>query len=61
MSSTLNDICKLFLDLQLHIDLTSHLELSSETVVFYSQFTHLVVHHSLDESLDTELEIAGSQ
>ena len=41
--------------------LTSHLELSSETVVFYSQFTHLVVHHSLDEGLDTELEIAGGE
>ena len=30
-------------------------------MVFYSQFTHLVVHHSLDESLDTELEIAGGE
>ena len=30
-------------------------------MVFYSQFTHLVVHHSLDEGLDTELEIAGGE
>ena len=30
-------------------------------MVFYSQFTHLVVHHSLDEGLDAELEISGSQ
>ena len=41
--------------------LTSHLELSSETVVFYSQFTRLVVHHRLDEGLDTKLKIASSQ
>ena len=47
--------------LQLHIDLTSHLEFSSETVVFYSQFTHLVVNHCFDEGLDAELEIAGSK
>ena len=30
-------------------------------MVFYSQFTSIVVHHSLDEGLDTELEIAGSK
>ena len=47
--------------LQLHIDLTSHLEFSSETVVFYSQFTHLVVNHCFDEGLDTKLEIASSK
>ena len=30
-------------------------------MVFYSQFTHLVVHNSLDETLDSKLEIAGSK
>ena len=30
-------------------------------MVFNPQFTHLVVHHSLDEGLDTELEIAGGE
>ena len=61
MSSTLNDICKLFLDLQLHIDLTSHLEFSSETMVFDLHFTHLVMNHSLDECLYSKLEIAGGK
>ena len=45
----------------LYRKLTSHLKFSSETVVFYSQFTHFVVHNSLDESLDSKLEIAGSK
>ena len=40
---------------------TSHLELRSETVVFDLHFTHLVMNYCLDEGLDTELEIAGSQ
>ena len=30
-------------------------------MVLYSQFTHLVVHNSLDETLDSKLEIAGSK
>ena len=30
-------------------------------MVFYSQFTHFVVHNSLDESLDSKLEIASSK
>ena len=30
-------------------------------MVFDPQFTRPVVHHSLDEGLDTELEVAGSQ
>ena len=45
----------------IYIDLTSHLEFSSETVVFYSQLTHLVVNHCFDESLDPKLEIAGGE
>ena len=42
-------------------ELTSHLEFSSETVVFDPQFTHLVMNHCLYEGLDAELKIAGSQ
>ena len=30
-------------------------------MVFDPQFTRPVVHHCLDEGLDTELEVAGSQ
>ena len=30
-------------------------------MVLYSQFTHLVVHNSLDETLDSKLEITGSK
>ena len=40
---------------------TPHLKLRSETVVFDLHFTHLVMNYCLDEGLDTELEIAGSQ
>ena len=62
MSSTLNVILlQNYFWIYSYGDLTSHLKFCSETVVFYSQFTHLVMNHSLDEGLDTELEIAGSQ
>ena len=47
--------------LQLHIDLTSHLEFSSETVIFNPQFTHPIVDHSLDEGLNSKLEVASSE
>ena len=40
---------------------TSHLKLSSETVVFNLQFTHLVMNNSLDECLNTILKIAGGE
>ena len=40
---------------------TSHLEFSSKTVVFNSQFTRPVVNDSLNESLDSKLKIAGGE
>ena len=40
---------------------TSHLEFSSETMVFDLHITHLVVNHSLDECLYSKLEIAGGK
>ena len=40
---------------------TSHLEFSSETMVFDLHFTHLVMNHSLDECLYSKLEIAGGK
>ena len=42
-------------------ELTSHLEFSSETVVFNPQFTRPVVNDSLNESLDSKLKIAGGE
>ena len=50
---------KLSLDFDSYRDLTSHLEFSPETVVLHPQFTHLVMNHSLNEGLDTKLEITG--
>ena len=41
--------------------LTSHLEFSSETVIFNPQFTHPIVDHSLDEGLNSKLEVAGGK
>ena len=41
--------------------LTSHLEFSSETVIFNPQFTHPIVDHSLDEGLNSKLEVASSE
>ena len=40
---------------------TSHLKFSPEAVVFNPQFTHLVVHNSLDEGLNSKLEVASSE
>ena len=53
--------CQIITGIHCYSQLTSHLKFGSEAVVFNPQFTHLVVHHSLDEGLNPKLEVPGSK